>query len=207
MVMEGIAPALIENAGRLAGMPVAPLALSDEVALELIDKVSRQEAKDVGRPYPGTPAEELISRLVLAHGRLGRKAGKGFYDYPKEGRKRLWHGLSDIARSRTDQPDVEEVKQRLLAIQALEAARCIEEGVVRSPADADVGAYLGWGFAPWTGGPISYIDTIGAAGFVDMCRRFEGEFGPRFKPTAQLVQMAESGATFYAPSRVARAAA
>lgn len=201
MVMEGIAPSLIENAGRLSGMPVAPLALGDEVALELIDKVGRQEAQDLGRPYPNTPAEELISRMVLAHGRPGKKAGKGFYDYPKDGRKRLWHGLADIVSPREDQPEVEEVKQRLLATQALEAARCLEEDVVHSPVDADVGAYLGWGFAPWTGGPISYIDTLGPARFVAFCRRFEQAFGPRFRPTDQLLEMAASGRTFYpAPS-------
>jgi 3-hydroxyacyl-CoA dehydrogenase/enoyl-CoA hydratase/3-hydroxybutyryl-CoA epimerase len=203
MLAEGVAPALIDNAGRLAGMPVGPLALCDEVALDLIDRVSRQEAADTGRAFPGNPAEELIARMV-AQGRVGKKAGKGFYDYPAGAKKRLWHGLADATPAAESQPDVAEVKERLLTIQALEAARCLEEGVVCSPEDADVGAYLGWGFAPWTGGPISYIDTVGIEAFVAACRRFEAAHGPRFTPTAKLEQMARDKATFYpAPTRSA----
>lgn len=193
MLMEGISPALIENAGRMAGMPVSPLALSDEVALDLIHRVNLQTARDLGRDHPATPAEALIKRMVEQENRIGKKAGKGFYDYPAGERKRLWHGLADIAPPRADQPEIEELKQRLLVIQALEAARCLEENVVTSATDADIGAYLGWSFAPWTGGPISYIDTLGTDRFVALCRRFEQSCGGRFSPTDGLVELASSG--------------
>ncbi|MET0746514.1 MAG: 3-hydroxyacyl-CoA dehydrogenase NAD-binding domain-containing protein, partial [Microvirga sp.] len=193
MVTEGIAPALIENAGRMAGMPVAPLALCDEISLELIEKINRQDARDLGRSFPGSPAEALIERMVERENRPGKKGRAGFYDYPSDGRKRLWDGLARVAPPREEQPGVDEVKQRLLVIQALEAVRCLEEGIVSTPADADVGAYLGWGFAPWTGGPISYVDTIGAERFVAICRRLEALCGSRFAPTPGLVRMAERG--------------
>lgn len=204
MLREGVNPALIDNGGRLAGMPVGPLALCDEVALDLIDRVSRQEAADLSRAFPADPAEELIAGMV-ARGRVGKKAGKGFYDYPAEARKRLWHDLDSVAGLAEEQPSVEAVKERLLTVQALEAVRCLEEGVVNAPEDADVGAYLGWGFAPWTGGPISYVDTVGAARFVETCKRLEQSCGPRFKPTARLEQMARENAAFY--PRPARSAA
>jgi len=197
MVQEGIAPALIENAGRMAGMPVAPLALCDEISLDLIYRINQQDAKDLGRAFPGSPAETLIERMVANEGRLGRKSGKGFYEYPVDGRKRLWRGLAAIAPLKAEQPDVETVKQRLLTIQALEAARCLEEGIVATPADADVGAYLGWGFAPWTGGPLSYIDMVGAKAFVERCQDFTARFGERFHPTPKLVEMAGTGGRFY----------
>ncbi|WP_173933928.1 3-hydroxyacyl-CoA dehydrogenase NAD-binding domain-containing protein [Chelativorans sp. Marseille-P2723] len=200
MLMEGISPALIENAGLMAGMPVAPLALCDEVALDLIHSVNLQTANDLGRSHPANPAEALIMRMVEQEQRFGKKVGKGFYDYPAGKKKRLWDELVEIAPSRPEQPDVEALKQRLLVIQALEAVRCLEENVVVSPEDADVGAYLGWGFAPWTGGPISYIDTLGPENFVALCRKFELAHGKRFAPTPGLLQRATSGVRYYAPS-------
>ena len=203
MVQDGIAPALIENAGRMAGMPVAPLALCDEISLDLIYRINQQDAKDTERAFPGSPAEALIQRMVAKEGRLGRKSRKGFYDYPAEGKKRLWPGLAELASVQETQPDVETVKLRLLTIQALEAARCLEEGIVATPADADVGAYLGWGFAPWTGGPLSYIDMLGAKKFVEICNDFAARFGDRFRPTAGLVEMAEQNGSFY-PSAASR---
>jgi 3-hydroxyacyl-CoA dehydrogenase/enoyl-CoA hydratase/3-hydroxybutyryl-CoA epimerase len=197
MLCEGVAPALIENAGRLAGMPMPPLALSDEVALDLIWKVGVQTAKDLGRPYPGTRAERLVARMVEQEKRLGKKAGKGFYDYPAEGRKRLWPDLAGIAAPAVMQPDVEELKTRFLTIQALEAARCYEENVVTDPADADIGALLGWGFAPWTGGPLSYIELVGTRRFVETCDRLAQTYGERFKPNPLLRRLAESNAPVY----------
>ncbi|CAN7707929.1 3-hydroxyacyl-CoA dehydrogenase NAD-binding domain-containing protein [Aminobacter sp. LjRoot7] len=207
MVQEGISPVLIENAGKMAGMPVAPLALCDEISLDLIYHINKQDAKDVGRGFPGSPAEALIERMIEKERRPGKKAGKGFYDYPADGHKRLWQGLADVATLRADQPEASALIERLLVIQALEAARCLEEGIVATPADADVGAYLGWGFAPWTGGPISYIDTIGAAKFVETCRTLEASCGPRFRPSESLVRMAESGERFYALRGAAEKAA
>jgi 3-hydroxyacyl-CoA dehydrogenase/enoyl-CoA hydratase/3-hydroxybutyryl-CoA epimerase len=197
MLTEGINPALIENAGKMAGMPMPPLALSDEVALDLIYKIGKQTAKDMGDAYKPTAADPLIEKLVVGLGRLGKKAGKGFYDYPADGRKRLWPGLAQFADRAAGQPSVEELKRRFLYIQALETARCYEEKVLTAPEDADVGAILGWGFAPWTGGPLSLIDTVGVAEFVRECDRLAQAYGPRFAPNPLLRRMADKGETFY----------
>ncbi len=121
--------------------------------------------------------------MVEKRGRFGRKNGKGFYDYPQGAPKRLWPGLADLQPKKLDPDtlDVPELKARLLAIQALQSARCIEEHVVVDMREADVGSILGFGFAPFTGGTISYIDGMGAKAFVDLCNRL-AQYGDRFKP-------------------------
>lgn len=197
MLAAGIAPALIENAGRSAGMPVAPLALCDEVSLELIHKVNRQTAVDLGPAFRETAATRLIARMVEREGRIGKRAGRGFYDYPAEGRKRLWPDLAGLAGARVPSPPIADLKERLLAIQALEAARCVEEGVIEDAGDADIGAVLGWGFAPWTGGPLSYIDMVGPAAFVAACERLAARHGERFVPSAWLKARGEQGDLFH----------
>jgi 3-hydroxyacyl-CoA dehydrogenase/enoyl-CoA hydratase/3-hydroxybutyryl-CoA epimerase len=207
MLSEGVMPALIENAGKATGMPVAPLALCDEVALDLIHRVTVQTRKDLGDAYREKPSDRIVAEMVEKLHRIGKKAGQGFYDYPKDGgRKRLWPGLADLAPPAPEQPGVAEIKERFLTIQALEAARCLEENVVTDPADADIGAILGWGFAPWTGGPLSYIDTLGAATFVAACDRLAQRRGERFLPTEGLRRMARQGGTFYAGAAGAKAA-
>jgi 3-hydroxyacyl-CoA dehydrogenase / enoyl-CoA hydratase / 3-hydroxybutyryl-CoA epimerase len=205
MLAEGINPALIENAGKMSGMPMPPLALSDEVALDLIHKVGTQTAKDLGAAYKPSGIEGLIETMVVKNGRLGKKAGKGFYEYPADGKKHLWAGLADFAPSGAggrapDQPTVDELKKRFFYAQAIETARCMEENVVTDPADADVGAILGWGFAPWTGGPLSFIDTVGVAKFVAEADSLAQKYGPRFAPNKLLRDMAAKGATFYGKS-------
>ena len=201
MLAEGVKPALIENGGKAAGMPMAPLALCDEVAISLIHQVAVQTARDLGDKYRPTAADRLIAEMVERHGRPGRRAGKGFYDYPTDGPKRLWPGLSQLAAEAETQPSVDELKTRYLAIQALEAARCLEENVVTEPADADVGALLGWGFAPWTGGPLSYIDMLGTRPFVELCDRLAQQHGERFLPNPMLRDLARRGATIYTEHR------
>jgi 3-hydroxyacyl-CoA dehydrogenase / enoyl-CoA hydratase / 3-hydroxybutyryl-CoA epimerase len=203
MLAEGVRPALIENGGKAAGMPMAPLALSDEVAISLIHQVAVQTAKDLGDKYQATAADRLIAEMVEHQNRSGRRAGKGFYDYPPDGPKRLWPGLSRFVSEAATQPSLDEVKTRYLAIQALEAARCLEENVVTDPADADVGAILGWGFAPWTGGPLCYIDLLGAGHFVELCGRLAQQHGERFLPNPMLRDLARRGSTIYADRRVA----
>jgi 3-hydroxyacyl-CoA dehydrogenase/enoyl-CoA hydratase/3-hydroxybutyryl-CoA epimerase len=201
MLAEGVLPALIENAGKQTGMPMPPLALTDEVALDLVYKVTKQTAKDLGAAYKASPIDPLIEKMVVELGRIGKKAGKGFYDWPadKDGVKRLWPGLKTLVKTKpeTEQPDVKDLKTRFLYRQALEAARCYEEGVVTDPADADVGAVLGWGFAPWTGGPLSFIDTVGLDAFVRECDRLAQMYGERFAPNKQLREMARAGTTYY----------
>ena len=139
--------------------------------------------------------------MVVEQQRLGRKNGKGFYDY--EGRnKRLWPGLAELVPQISDpdlidQIDRQDICNRLLVIQALEAARCFEEGVVTDVREADVGSILGFGFAPFTGGTLSYIDTMGAAAFVDLCDRLAEQHGSRFAPNTLLRDLAASDETFY----------
>jgi len=203
MLAEGVNPALIENGGKAAGMPMAPLALSDEVAISLIHQVAVQTAKDLGDKYRPTAADRLIAEMVERHNRPGRRADKGFYDYPADGRKRLWPGLAQLAPPAAMQPSLDEVKTRYLAIQALEAARCLEENVVTDPADADVGALLGWGFAPWTGGPLSYIDMLGTGPFVELCDRLAQQHGARFAPNAMLRDLSRRSAAIYGDRRAA----
>jgi len=201
MLAEGVKPALIENGGKAAGMPMAPLALCDEVAISLIHQVAVQTARDLGDKYRPTAADRLVAEMVERQNRLGRRTGKGFYDYPTDGPKRLWPGLSQLAAEAETQPSVDELKTRYLAIQALEAARCLEENVVTEPADADVGALLGWGFAPWTGGPLSYIDMLGTRPFVELCDRLAQQHGERFLPNPMLRDLARRGATIYTEHR------
>ncbi|MFZ5669602.1 MAG: 3-hydroxyacyl-CoA dehydrogenase NAD-binding domain-containing protein [Pseudomonadota bacterium] len=201
MLAEGIAPAIIDNVGRATGMPRGPLEMNDDVALDLAYKVREQTKKDLGDQYAGGPVDALITRMVVDLGRYGRKNGKGFYDYPADGSaKTLWPGLKDIVEPKIDDADpdlIEEIRTRLLYRQAVEAARCFEEGVVTDPRDADVGAILGWGFAPWTGGPISLIDGVGVAAFVARLDALTAKYGSRYAPPRLLRDMAAKGETFY----------
>jgi 3-hydroxyacyl-CoA dehydrogenase/enoyl-CoA hydratase/3-hydroxybutyryl-CoA epimerase len=211
MLAEGIAPAIIDNVGRMTGMPRGPLELADDVALDLAYKVREQTKKDLGDKYEAGPADTLIETMVAKLGRYGRKNSKGFYDYPADGgKKRLWPGLKDIVKYKvtSSTPElVDELKKRFLYRQAIEAARCFEENVVTDPREADVGAILGWGFAPYTGGPLSVIDTVGTKKFVEECDRFAQKYGKRFLPGKLLRDMAEKGDTFYGRFNPAKKAA
>jgi len=211
MLEEGYAPALIDNVGRMTGMPRGPLEMHDDVALDLSYKIAKQTAADLGDKYVPTPGQDIVAKMV-EDGRYGRKNGKGFYDYPEQkgSPKTLWKGLSDLAPVKVNDstPElVEELKTRLLYRQAVEAARCWEEGVVDDPREADVGAILGWGFAPWTGGPISLIDQVGTAKFVETCDRLANEYGDRFAVPQLLRDMAAKGETFYGKFSGQKAAA
>ncbi len=210
MLMEGVPAALIENAGKMAGMPVGPLSLNDEVALDLSWKIMQATKADLGDKYVGGPMDDVLEEMVARRGRLGRKNAKGFYDYPEGAKKHLWPGLADVCPPRpADQFDVKEVKERLLVMQALETARCFEEHVLTDVREADVGAILGFGFAPYTGGPLSYIDTMGAAAFTARCKALRKKYGDRYKPSKLVAAMAKSGDSFYrrfAPAGAARAA-
>jgi 3-hydroxyacyl-CoA dehydrogenase/enoyl-CoA hydratase/3-hydroxybutyryl-CoA epimerase len=208
MVAEGVPPAMIENVGKMAGMPVGPLSLIDEVALDLGLKIMKATETDLGAQAVDQTQKALLVEMVEKRGRLGRKNGKGFYEYPEKGHKRLWPELGALqgVKLDPDKLDVTEMKQRLLAIQAVEAARTVEDHVIVDPREADVGSILGFGFAPFTGGTLSYIDTMGARAFVDMCQRLEKKYGPRFKPPALLLDMADKSETFYGrflPAKVA----
>ena len=193
---NGVSPALIENAGKMAGMPVGPLALADEVSIELCYKINKQTELDTGKKRDDA-AVGVINKFIDQLNRPGKKANKGFYEYPEGGKKVLWPELTKLYPLATQQPDVEEIKKRLLYIQALEAVKCMEEKIVTKPADADIGSILGWGFAPFTGGVISYIDFIGLKKFVEECNALAKKYGKRFKPTRKLKEMAAEGKSFY----------
>uniref|UniRef100_UPI0026313FB7 3-hydroxyacyl-CoA dehydrogenase family protein n=1 Tax=Maricaulis sp. TaxID=1486257 RepID=UPI0026313FB7 len=202
MLAEGIKPALIENATRMAGMPVGPLSLQDEVALDLGVKLIKQTKSDLGDDYKPSPTEPILFKMVEEYERFGRKNGKGFYDYPAEkGQpKRLWPELEQFApggKYLEDQPSAEEIKDRILFTQAIEAARCMEEEIVIDPREADVGSILGWGFAPYTGGALSFIDTYGLAAFVKRADELKAAYGEQFELPALVREMAEKGETFY----------
>jgi 3-hydroxyacyl-CoA dehydrogenase/enoyl-CoA hydratase/3-hydroxybutyryl-CoA epimerase len=206
MLMEGVPAAMIENVGRMAGMPVGPLSLNDEVAVDLAWKILKATEADLGEKAVDARQKTLLQEMVEQRGRFGRKNGKGFYDYPPSGPKKLWPGLAELQPTKLDPDgiDVQELKDRLLGMQALETARCFEEHVLTDVREADVGSILGFGFAPFSGGTLSYIDTMGTKKFVALCRKLEGKFGARFTPSKLLLEMAENGETFYgrfAPGR------
>lgn len=198
MLGEGVNPALIENAGRMAGMPVGPLALADEVSLDLMHKVRKQTRADLGEAYRPGPGDTVLLKMVETLGRIGKKAGKGFYDYPADGKKQLWAELAAEFPLTKSQPDVAEVKRRLMYVQSVETVRCLEEGVIADPRDADVGSILGWGFTPSQGGTVSQVHTVGVAKFVAECDRLAQAYGERFVPPKLLRDMAAKGETFYA---------
>jgi 3-hydroxyacyl-CoA dehydrogenase/enoyl-CoA hydratase/3-hydroxybutyryl-CoA epimerase len=201
LLTDGISPVIIDNVGRATGMPRGPLEMHDDVALDLSLKVRQQTQKDLGDAFKPTASDPIIEKMVTGLGRYGRKNGKGFYDYPTDGSpKRLWPGLADlvpVTQSDAEPEFVAEVRKRLLYRQAVEAARCMEENVVTSAREADVGAILGWGFAPWTGGPLSMIDGIGVQRFVDECDGLAQRYGARFSPPQLLRDMAARGESFY----------
>ncbi len=199
LLAEGVPAAMIENVGRMAGMPVGPLSLNDEVAVDLAWKILKATEADLGPKAVDPRQKALLEAMVEKRGRFGRKNRKGFYDYPEKGPKRLWPGLADLQAEKLDPDtiDITELKHRLLAIQALETARCFEEGVLTDVREADVGAILGFGFAPYTGGPLSWVDTMGAKKFVELCKALEKKYGARFKPAKLLVEMAGKGESFY----------
>jgi 3-hydroxyacyl-CoA dehydrogenase / enoyl-CoA hydratase / 3-hydroxybutyryl-CoA epimerase len=199
MLEEGYAPALIDNIGRMTGMPRGPLEMHDDVALDLSVKIAKQTALDLGDKYKPLPGSQIVQKMVEELGRYGRKNGMGFYDYDQKPKK-IWAGLAELAPVKINDstPElVEDQKQRLLYRQAVEVARCWEEGVIDDPREADVGAILAWGFAPWTGGPITMIDQTGLKAFVAQADDYAARYGDRFKVPQLLRDMAAKGETFY----------
>jgi 3-hydroxyacyl-CoA dehydrogenase/enoyl-CoA hydratase/3-hydroxybutyryl-CoA epimerase len=197
MLKEGVHPRSIEVAGLQAGMPMPPLALQDEVSLSLGLHVAEQTKKDLaaeGKPWTEHPGMGVVRQLCEI-GRVGRKAGQGFYDWTEDG-KQLWPELTKLYPLAAQQPEQRELVDRLMFAQANEAARCCEEGVLRSVADANIGSIFGWGFAPFHGGALQFINALGAAAFVARARELAARFGPRFEPAAIVVRQAESGGRF-----------
>lgn len=199
MVSEGVNPVLVDNAARLLGMPVGPLQLIDETSIDLAVKIATATKQAMGDAYPADAkgTDELMFWL-FEEGRKGRKANAGFYDYDEKGKRTgMWPGLEAKYPHAAEQPELVEVQHRLMFAQVLEAVRALEEGVLEDIREGDVGAILGWGFAPWSGGPFSWLDMLGAAYAADRCNHLSATYGERFACPALLREMAEKGQTFY----------
>ena len=197
MVAEGVAPALVENAAKLVGMPLGPLQLVDETSIDLGVKIARATRAAMGDAYPDGAVDEVLFWMA-DQGRLGKKSNAGFYAYDESGKRQgLWHGLAARYPVSDSQPDLFEVQHRLLLAQVLEAVRALDDSVLTDIREGDVGAILGWGFAPWSGGPFGWLDIIGATGAVALCDRLAATHGPRFAAPQRLRDMAASGASFY----------
>jgi 3-hydroxyacyl-CoA dehydrogenase/enoyl-CoA hydratase/3-hydroxybutyryl-CoA epimerase len=184
LLKDGVNPILIENGGKDAGMPVGPLAVTDEVALDLVYKIASQGIKDGVLRDDDTSYQ--VAKQFVELGRSGKKAKAGFYDYDDDRSKKLWAGLQDLFPRAEQQPTLDEVKTRLLYRQAIEAVRCFEENVVRTKLDADLGSILGWGFPAYTGGALSFVDFVGIDTFVKTLDRLADTYGERFRPTERL---------------------
>lgn len=198
MVTEGVSMALIENAAAAMGMPIGPLAVVDETTLQLGYDVMQSTKEELGDDYKPSGIEDFFELMVKKIDRRGRRFGAGFYDYDDTGaRVGLWKGMADHYPLAAEQPDVEEVKKRLMYIQLIATAQCFDEGVVSDPQSADLGAIFGWGFPPYTGGPMSEIDTIGVENFVREADRLAQQYGERFKPPMSFREKADAGESFY----------
>ena len=217
LLKEGVPAAMIENCAKFAGMPVGPLSLNDEVAIDLSWKImdqTRRDAEAAGQKFQSDGTEDILELMVKKLERFGRKNGKGFYDYPADGKKRLWPDLQKhfpadprllYGEGEEKRAKETEIKKRLLYVQAVDTARCLEANVLTDPQDGDVGSIMGLGFAPQTGGAISLIDQVGVKQFVAECDELAKKYGKQFEVPKLLRDMAAKGESFYG-KRTAKAA-
>ena len=207
MVAEGVEPVLIENSAKLIGMPLGPLQLVDETSIDLGVKIAKATKLAMGAAYP----DEAVDTVLFAmadQGRLGKKSKAGFYTYDAEGKREgLWDGLDAAYPVADQQPNLTDVQHRLLMAQVLEAVRALEDGVLTDIREGDVGAILGWGFAPWSGGPFSWLDMLGAPKAVEICDALTARHGQRFSTPKLLREMAATGDSFYGRFGVQKKAA
>ncbi|WRH63618.1 MAG: 3-hydroxyacyl-CoA dehydrogenase NAD-binding domain-containing protein [Fuscovulum sp.] len=206
MLAEGVEPSLVENAAKLVGMPLGPLQLVDETSIDLGVKIAKATKAAMGDAYPDGAVDEVLFWMA-DQGRMGKKSNAGFYAYDAAGKREgLWDGLAAQYPVADDQPDLTTVQHRLLMAQVLEAVRALEDGVLTDIREGDVGAILGWGFAPWSGGPFGWLDIIGAARAVEICDRLTASEGARFTAPQMLRDMAAKGEAFYSKGAGAKAA-
>ncbi|QFS16616.1 3-hydroxyacyl-CoA dehydrogenase [Acinetobacter indicus] len=194
MLAEGIHPAKIEMAALKAGMPVGPLAIQDEVSLTLSEHVAAETRKALqaeGKERPRSGADEVIETMIHQFNRKGKAAGAGFYDYPEGGKKSLWEGLSYWKKEQT--VDEQELIDRFLFVQSLDTLRCLEEGVLESVVDGNVGSIFGIGFAPWTGGALQFLNQYGLKDALNRAQALEQRYGERFAPPQLLKDKVAQG--------------
>ena len=197
MVSEGIPPSMVNNAAQMLGFPVGPIQLVDETSIDLGAKIARATKAAMGQNYPDDCVDEVIFWMEKI-GRLGRKSKAGFFDYDDKGKRTgYWSGLKEKYPYSTNQPSLLDVQHRLMFVQVLEAVRALEEGVLMDIREGDVGAILGWGFAPWSGGPLSWLDILGTAYATERCEELCSIYGNRFKPPSLLIEMGKTGEEFY----------
>ena len=196
MVGEGVEPALIENAAKQLGMPVGPLQLIDETSIDLGMRIAKETKVAQGNMYDNEATDSVL-KVMFESGRLGRKSNAGFYSYDNGKRQGIWKGLQDHWMPLEKQPNFDEVKYRLAMIQALEALRAIEDGVLTDIREGDVGAILGWGCMPWAGGPLSWLDLIGANEAIKICEMLSEKHGNRFCSPNLLIELREKKSTIY----------
>ena len=196
MVGEGVEPALIENAAKQLGMPVGPLQLIDETSIDLGMRIANETKVAQGNMYDNEATDSVL-KVMFEAGRLGRKSNAGFYSYDNGKRQGIWKGLQDHWMPLEKQPNFDEVKYRLAMIQALEALRAIEDGVLTDIREGDVGAILGWGCMPWAGGPLSWLDLIGANEAIKICEMLSEKHGNRFCSPNLLIELREKKSTIY----------
>jgi len=197
MVAEGVNPVLVENAAKLVGLPLGPLQLVDETSIDLGVKIAKATKAAMGDAYPDGAVDEVVFWMA-EQGRLGKKANAGFYSYDAGKRGAMWEGLAAQYPRAADQPELTHVQHRLLMVQVLEAVRAFEQGVLTDIREGDVGAILGWGFAPWSGGPFAWLDILGATRAVEICDGLFAQYGARFETPALLRDIAAKGDSFYA---------
>jgi 3-hydroxyacyl-CoA dehydrogenase/enoyl-CoA hydratase/3-hydroxybutyryl-CoA epimerase len=188
---DGVNPVLIENAAKNAGMPVGPLAVTDEVAIDLAVKIAEQGIKD--GVYKATDTSYVVGSLMSTElGRHGKKNKKGFYDYPENEPKKLWDGLAEHFPVSETQPTEEEIQKRILYRQSIETIRCLDEGVLNNKLDGNIGSILGWGFPPYLGGTLNFPEFIGAETFLSEADRLTETYGERFKLTDEQKELVKS---------------
>jgi 3-hydroxyacyl-CoA dehydrogenase / enoyl-CoA hydratase / 3-hydroxybutyryl-CoA epimerase len=201
MLGEGVRPMTIERAATQAGYPVGPLQISDELNMELMVKIrnaTKAAVEREGGSYEPHPAEAVIDKMIEI-GRPSKLKGAGFYEYGDAGKRHgLWKGLAEAFPVADEQPDIAELKDRMLFTEAIETARCFAEGVIESAAAANIGSIMGIGYPPNTGGAVQFMQGYegGLSGFVARARELASTYGDRFEPPAYLVELAEKGERF-----------
>ena len=195
LLEEGVPAPMLERIATKIGMPVGPLAVHDEVSLTLSVHIFESDPAEKQESEKRTYA--IVKNLVENHNRTGKRDGAGFYDYPKGGQKKLWPGLKEIFTPNLEAVSEETITKRLLSRQVLESYRCLDEGVLRSSTDGDIGSILGWGFPIFTGGALSYIDYVGMDDFIADCDAFKTAYGAHWEVPQSLRALAAAGKSIH----------